>query len=91
MSAPTGSPRLSLALNGAAPVTGLATDGRRGARDALERLWDRVSRNSPLQAFDLGIWVPPLFEPALRRSLEVGLRALGRTSTLTALPEAATA
>lgn len=45
-----------------------------------------VSRNSPLKAFDVGIWAPPLFEPALD-----GLRALGRTSTLTALPEAVTA
>ena len=65
------------ALNGAALVTGLAAGGRQGAKDALERLWDNVSRNSPLQAFDFGQWAPPLFEPALRRSLEVG-KLLGR-------------
>ncbi len=60
------------ALNGAALVTGLVAGGRQGARDALARLWDNVSRQSPLQAFDLGMWAPPLFEPALRRSLEFG-------------------
>ncbi len=65
------------ALNGAALVTGLAAGGRQGAKDALERLWDTVSRNSPLQVFDFGMWAPPLFEPALRRSLEVG-KLLGR-------------
>ena len=58
------------ALNGVALVTGLVAGGRQGAKDALERLWDTVSRTSPLQAFDLGMWTPPLFEPALRRSLE---------------------
>ncbi|KQM87163.1 patatin [Sphingomonas sp. Leaf23] len=65
------------ALNGAALVTGLVAGGRQGARQALERLWDTVSRTSPLQAFDLGMWAPPLFEPVLRRSLEVG-KLVGR-------------
>lgn len=58
------------ALNGAALVSGLVAGGLQGARHALERLWDNVSRNSPLQAFDVDLWTAPLFEPLLRRSLE---------------------
>ncbi|KQM90584.1 patatin [Sphingomonas sp. Leaf22] len=58
------------ALNGAALVTGYASGGRQGAKDALARLWDSVSRNSPLQAFDTDFWMMPAFEPFLRRSLE---------------------
>lgn len=58
------------ALNGAALVSGMAIDGRQGAKDALARLWGSVSRNSPLQAFDTDFWMMPAFEPLLRRSLE---------------------
>ncbi|PZO77879.1 MAG: patatin [Sphingomonas hengshuiensis] len=58
------------ALNGAALVSGLVAGGRQGARDALERLWDTVSRNSPLQAFDIDLWTAPLFEPLFQRTLE---------------------
>lgn len=65
------------ALNGTALVTGLAIDGRQGAKDALARLWDNVSRHSPLQAFDSDWWTMPLFEPFLRRSLEIG-KLIGR-------------
>ncbi len=60
------------ALNGAALVSGLVNGGRQGARDALARLWETVSRQSPLQAFDTDWWTMPLFEPFLRRSLEFG-------------------
>lgn len=60
------------ALNGAALVSGMAIDGRQGAKDALARLWECVSRNSPLQAFDTELWMMPAFEPLLRRSLEFG-------------------
>lgn len=60
------------ALNGAALVAGLAAGGTQGALAGLERLWRAVSRGSPLQAFDLHDWAGPLFEPAMRRSLEMG-------------------
>lgn len=60
------------ALNGTALVAGLASAGRDGARAGLERLWRGVSKGSPLQAFDSGLWGGPLFEPFFRRSLEMG-------------------
>ncbi|MHA6723909.1 patatin-like phospholipase family protein [Sphingomonas sp. RS2018] len=59
------------ALNGAALVAGLAEGGTPGACDALERLWRAVSQGSPLRAFDMAGWGGPVFEPWLRRSLEV--------------------
>ena len=60
------------ALNGAALVAGLATGGRDGALDGLERLWRTVSNGSPLKAFDHDMWSGPVFESMLRRSLEAG-------------------
>lgn len=60
------------ALNGAALVAGLASGGVEGAMAGLERLWNAVSRGSPLQAFDGHFWGGPLFEPMLRRTLEMG-------------------
>jgi NTE family protein len=59
------------ALNGAAFVAGMAKNGRDGARADLETLWRTVSKRSPLRAFDLDLWSGPLFEPWLRRSLEM--------------------
>jgi len=59
------------ALNGAALVAGLAAGGRDGACAGLERLWRAVSNGSPLRAFDVDHWGGPLFEPWLRRSLEI--------------------
>jgi len=60
------------ALNGTALAVGLTTGGRQGAREGLERLWRTVARYSPLQALDSSAWTAPLFEPWVRRSLEIG-------------------
>ena len=60
------------ALNGAALVAGLAAGGSEGALDGLERLWRAVSNGSPLKAFNHEMWSGPLFDPWIRRSLEVG-------------------
>ncbi|MEH3040800.1 MAG: patatin-like phospholipase family protein [Sphingomonas paucimobilis] len=65
------------ALNGAALVTGLAAGGRQGAKDALARLWECVSRNSPLQAFDSDFWMMPAFEPFFPPV--AGVRQAGRS------------
>lgn len=59
------------ALNGAALVAGLATGGRQGALDGLERLWRAVSKGSPLQAFDMEHFGGALFEPWFQKSLEL--------------------
>lgn len=60
------------ALNGAALVSGLVSDGEAGARAALARLWQSVADRSPLRGFDFFGATAPLLEPFLSRSLAVG-------------------
>ena len=59
------------AINGAAVVSGYASQGSEGARAALEKVWRNVADASPLAPLDVGAMGGPFFEPLLRRSLDI--------------------